>query len=149
MKKLVTILTATVILFSTSAFASDGEKVNARVIESFFNDFSAASNVSWERSSDFSFATFTINSIEVNAAYNEAGELVGTSRPMESSQLPLSVTMALTKRFQGYNISKKAMELSFEGDTHYYLNVANDKQVLKLKCSVYGNIEVEQKIKYK
>lgn len=149
MKKLVTILTAAVMLFSAFAFATDSDKVNASVKAAFLNDFSAASDVSWEKVSDFYFATFKINHIEVSAAYNEEGELVGTSRAMESTQLPMSISMALAKKYDGYTHSKKALELSYEGDTYYYLTVVNDRQALKLKCSVNGNIEVERKIKKK
>ena len=149
MKKLVTVLTAAVMLFSSFAFATDSDKVNARVRNAFVNDFSNAAGVSWEKTSDFYFATFTINHIEVNAAYNDAGELLGTSRPLESNQLPISITLALAKKYDGYTVSKKALELTFEGDTRYYVTVSNDRQALKLKCSVSGNIDVERKIKKK
>jgi hypothetical protein len=149
MKKLATILPAAIMLFSSFAFATDSDQVNARVKAAFLNDFSAASAVSWEKISDFYFATFTINNIEVNAAYNEDGELVGTSRPMESSQLPINISLALAKKYEGYTVSKKALELTFEGDTSYYLTVATDRVALKLKCSASGNIEVERRIKKK
>src|SRR5450432_2199909 len=99
MKKLVTILTTAAMLFSGFAFATDSDKVNARVKRAFLNDFSAASAVSWEKISDFYFATFTVNKTEINAAYNEEGELVGTSRPLESSQLPINVSLSLTKKY--------------------------------------------------
>jgi hypothetical protein len=147
MKKLVIILTAAAILFSTYAFATDSDKVNAKVKAAFLNDFSAASDVSWEKTSDFYFATFTINKSEVNAAYDEEGSLVGTSRSMESSQLPISISLALAKTYEGYTVSKKSLELTFEGVTRYYLSVVNDRQALKLKCSIDGDITVERKIK--
>ncbi|MEJ7589317.1 MAG: hypothetical protein WKI04_17305 [Ferruginibacter sp.] len=149
MKKAVTILTAAAMLFSSFAFATDSDKVNARVKAAFLNDFSAASAINWEKISDFYFATFLINQIEVNAAYNEDGELVGTSRPMQSEQLPINVSLALAKKYEGYTVSKKALELTFEGSTWYYLSVTNDCQALKLKCSASGSIEVERKIKKK
>ena len=149
MKKLATIFFSAVMLVSVFAFATDSDKVNARVKASFLTDFSAATNVSWEKSSDFYFATFTINKVEINAAYNEQGELVGASRTMESTQLPINVSLALAKRYEGYTVAKKALELTYEGDTRYYITISNEKQALKLKCSVNGNIEVERKIKKK
>ena len=149
MKKLVTIGAVAVMMFSAFAFATDSDKINARVKAAFLSDFSTASAVSWEKTSDFYFATFTINHIEVNAAYNDAGELLGTSRPLESNQLPMNISLALAKKYEGYTISKKALELTFEGDTRYYVTVSNDRQALKLKCSVSGNIDVERKIKKK
>ncbi|MEO6546697.1 MAG: hypothetical protein ABIN94_01810 [Ferruginibacter sp.] len=147
MKKLVTSLTLAVMLFSAFAFATDSDKVNRKVKASFTNDFTNASNVSWEKTSDFYFATFTINNMEVNAAYNEEGELVGTSRTIESTLLPISVSMAISKKYEGYTLGKKALELNFEGENRYYITITNDRFALKLKCSLNGNIEVEKKIK--
>lgn len=148
MKKLVTVLTAAVLLFSTSAFAGQGDSnVSPRVKSAFLTDFARASGVTWERTNDFYFATFNMNNVEVNAAYNEQGELVGTSRSVEIDQLPMNLSLALSKRYEGYTTSKKALELNFEGDTRYYLTVANDKIALKLKCSTSGTMEVERKIR--
>jgi len=149
MKKSVIILSAALMLFSIFAFATDSDKVNARVRNAFLNDFTTASNVSWELSRDFYFATFILNNIEISAAYNEQGELVGTSRTIERSQLPIILSMALDKKYEGYTISKKALEMAFEGSTRYYITVYNDRQTLKLKCSPDGIIEVDRKIKRK
>ena len=147
MKKLVTILTAAVMLFSAFTFAMDSDNVNARVKTAFIKDFSAASDVSWGKTSEFYFATFTLNHVEVNAAYNEQGELLGTSRALESSQLPLSVSLAIGKKYDGYDISKKVLELTFEEETRYYVTVVNSTHILKLKCSANGEMVVEKKIK--
>ena len=147
MKKLVTMLTAAVMLFAASAFATDSDNVNAKVKAAFLNDFAKASGVTWDKTSDFYFATFKMNNIEVNAAYNEDGLLVGTSRSLESNLLPLSISLALSKKYEGYSISKRALELTFEGETRYYVTIQNATHALKLKCSASGSIEVEKKIK--
>jgi hypothetical protein len=149
MKRLATILSAAGILLSSIAFATDSDKVNARVRAAFQNDFSKASEVNWEKISDFYFASFLVDNVEVNAAYTEEGELVGTSRPIESSQLPINVTLALNKKYERYVISKRALELTFEGSTSYYVTAANDRQALKLKCSANGDIAIERKMKRK
>ncbi|MEO5893850.1 MAG: hypothetical protein ABIQ31_26575 [Ferruginibacter sp.] len=149
MKKLVSLLTAAAMLFSSFAFATDSDKVNARVKTAFLADFSAASAVNWEKISDFYFATFMINKAEVNAAYNEDGELVGTSRPLETAQLPINISLALSKKYDGYTVSPRALELTYDGTTYYYVNISNDRLALKLKCSPNGNIDVERKIKKK
>ena len=62
MKKLVTVLTAAVMLFSSFAFATDSDKVNARVRSAFLNDFGSVTAVSWEKTSDFYFAAFIFTS---------------------------------------------------------------------------------------
>lgn len=149
MKKLVTILTAAVMLFSAFAFATDSDNVTARVKAAFVSDFSTASSVSWEKISDFYFAKFTVNQVEVNAAYNEDGALVGTSRSMASSELPVCVSLALAKKYEGYTVLKKALELTYDDVTNYYVTVVNDRQALRLKCSPNGTLTVERKIKKK
>lgn len=147
MKKFKTVLTAIVMLFAASAFAMGGENVSPKVKAAFESDFSKASEVSWEKKSDFYFATFMLNNIRVDAAYNEAGELVGTSRTISSDQVPLSILMAVNESYNGYQVSKTATELTFGGQTRYYITVSNSSKVVKLKAYINGDLEVEGKTK--
>jgi hypothetical protein len=147
MKKFKTVLTAIVMLFATSAFATGSENVTPRVKAAFENDFSKAKQVNWEKTSDFYFASFMLNGVRVDAAYNESGELVGTSRSIFADQMPLSVSLAISEKYAGYQVAKTALELNFEGQTRYYITVQNEKQSLQLKCLVSGDVEVESKTK--
>ena len=147
MKKLATVFTAIVMLLASTAFAADGDNVSAKVKAAFITDFSGAKQVNWEKASDFYFASFTLNNVNVDAAYNEDGELIGTSRRIEVSQLPLSVSLGLDKKFNGYTLAKYAIELTYDGETSYYVTAENEKQIVKLKCSSPGEIETESKIK--
>ncbi len=147
MKKFKTVLTAIVMLFASSAFAMDPENVTPKVKAAFENNFSRASQVSWEKVSDFYFASFTLNQVKVDAAYNEDGELIGTSRKITTEQMPLSISLALTENYAGYDLDKTAIELTYEGVTRYYITAENKSQVLKLKCYSNGDVEVEHKIK--
>ena len=58
MKKIKTVLTAIVMLFATTAFATEPIKVSPVVKAAFENDFSKASQVRWEKANDFYFASF-------------------------------------------------------------------------------------------
>ncbi|CAN5715193.1 hypothetical protein BH11BAC3_BH11BAC3_03050 [soil metagenome] len=147
MKKLVTLLTAAMMLLCSFTFAFDSDNVNSTIKAAFSNDFSAAKNVTWKKTSDFYFATFMFNNNEVNAAYNEAGELIGTSRTLAAALLPMDISIQVAKKYEGYSIAKKALELSFEGTTHYYITIMNDEYALKLKCTANGSLQVEKKIK--
>ncbi len=147
MKKLVTLLTAAMMLLCSFTFAFDSDNVNSTIKAAFLNDFASAKNVSWKKTSDFYFATFMLNSNEINAAYNEDGELVGTSRTVASSSIPMDITLQLAKKYEGYSVAKKVLELSFEGTTRYYVTIMNDAYALKLKCTANGNVEVERKIR--
>lgn len=147
MKKLVTIATAVLVLFAGTAFANGDENVNPKVKAAFQNDFASAQKVSWERASDFYFASFTLNNSNVDAAYNEAGELVGTSKKIGVSQLPLAVSLELSKKYSDLVLGSQVLELNYEGQTNYYVSAENDTQLLKLKCSGSGEITVESKTK--
>ncbi len=147
MKKIATILTAIVMLFATSSFASDGDNVTALVKTAFQHDFSGASQVDWEKTSDYYVASFNFNNTKVSAAYNEDGELVGTSRKIASAQMPLSILLELGKKYEDYFISENAFEVTNEGQTSYYINVDNGKQVLQLKCYSSGEVDVIKKTK--
>lgn len=148
MKKLQTILAAAALLIATSSFAAKGpEKVNAAVKKAFTQQFSTASNVSWEKTGDFYFAYFKLNEKELSAAYNENGELIGASKIIAAEELPLSVSMAIAEKYCGYTAAKTATEISFDGYTSYYIIVENEKQVVKLKCSANGEVSVAAKTK--
>lgn len=147
MKKFKTVLTAIVMLLSVSAFATEPEKVTPVVKAAFENDFAKATSVSWQKTDNFYFASFTLNNVSIDAAYTEAGELLGTSRTIMSDQMPLRVSMAIAENYKGYEVDKTATELTFEGVTRYYVTVTGKSQAIKLKCLGDGTLEVESKIK--
>jgi hypothetical protein len=149
MKRLQTILVATALLFATSAFATAGgpEKVAPQVKAAFEKNFNGAVNVNWEKTEGYYFAFFTLNAKEVTVAYNENGELLGTSQVIAISQLPLTVTLSLEDKYKDYSLAKTVTELTYQGQTSYYVFAENSKQVLKLKCSTSGDISVENRTK--
>ncbi len=148
MKKLKTMFAAVAILLATSAFASPGpEKISERAKAEFEKNFTGALNVNWEKKDDFYFASFKLNEKEVSAAYNESGELLGVSRVIETSQLPLNVSLAIANSYKDYTVANNVSEIVFDGQTNYYVNVETSQKVLKLKCNSYGEITVERKTK--
>ncbi len=148
MKKLRTLFVAAAILLATSAFATPGpDKVSERVKSEFEKFFAGAANVKWEVKDDFYFATFDLNAKEVSAAYNAVGELLGISRILETCELPFSVSFAVAENYPGYSVAKTVTEITYEGQTSYYVNVENDKKFLKLKCTSNGEIAVDKKVK--
>ena len=110
-------------LFATGAFALDGDNVSAKVAAAFKNDFSHANKVKWEKKSDFYFVSFELNNTNVDAAYNEAGERVGISRKIKWEQLPLALSLEISKSYNDFSTPEQVIELIFEGQTTYYLSV--------------------------
>lgn len=146
MKKIKTAVTALVMLLATTAFATDPVKVSPVIKAAFESHFVHAENVSWNKTSDFYFASFTLNQVKVDAAYNEKGELVGTSRIINKDQMPLGIALTLANRYVGYQIDASVIELTYEEVTRYYVQLENAKQVVKLKCYTNGDVFVEEKI---
>jgi len=147
MKKLKIVLTAMVMLMTISSFAAEPDKVTPVVKAAFENDFSKATGVNWEKTNDFYFASFTLDHVNVDAAYTEKGELIGTARRISFELVPLSISMAIAAKYEGYTVNSPAVELTYEGVTRYYVTVENKSQSLKLKCYSNGELEVERKIK--
>lgn len=149
MKKIKTVLTAIVMLFSINSFAKgpEPEKVTAVVKAAFETNFSKATLVTWEKTEDFYFASFLLNNVKTDAAYNEQGELIGTSRRISADQMPLNISVALAENYAGYEVSNSVVELTYESATRYYVTVSNKTQTVKLKCYSNGSLEVENKIK--
>ena len=147
MKKFKTVLTAIVMLFTFSAFATEPVKVSPAVKAAFSNDFSKANDVKWESSEGFYFASFTLNDVTVDAAYTEAGELVGTSRRIAKELMPLNVSLAVGAQYEGYEVGKSVIELTYENVTRYYVTVSNSKETVSLKCYNNGDLDVERKTK--
>lgn len=147
MKRMKVLFTAMMLFVAASAFATGEENVSTRVQEAFRQDFAAGNNVKWEKSNDFYFASFTLENTTVSAAYDEEGKLLGTSRSIRPSQLPLTVTLSLEKKYAGYKVSENVLELNFDGETRYYLSVYNEHELVSLKALSDGELAVEPKKK--
>ena len=147
MKKVTIIFAVITMIAGTSAFAETGDKVSKVVQASFKKNFSNATNVTWETSEAYHYARFLLNGKEVDAAYNENGELVGTSRKLHLSEVPLKVSQSIKTEFSDYTIEDSVTEVFFEGQTYYNATVEGSTKILKLKCLSDGQISVEKKIK--
>jgi hypothetical protein len=154
MKKLTTIA-ALMLLLSVSAFATDGKKLNATndtkvtkiVSTAFAQDFKQAENVNWDKTQGFYLANFKIKNENMSAAYDEDGAMLGMSRELVFSQLPLATQRVLQQSYSDYNIGNHVTEIFYDGFTNYYLIAENNSKILKLKCSPEGVITVVKSTK--
>ena len=146
MKKLTTILTALVLFFGTQSF-TPAIPVTAAVQQSFTRHFGAVTTVVWEKTGDYYFATFTVKDQETTAAYDETGELIGTSRRIAIASLPVSVSTELNEKYAGYSFSAEAIEIDYSGEVLYYFTAQNETKFLKLKATSEGSVSVIEKIR--
>ena len=89
----------------SNTFANGFEGVSQKAIQSFQKEFANAKEVKWESSKDFSKATFKMNEQVMFAYYSENGELLGVSRNIISSQLPINLLTELKKNYTQYWIT--------------------------------------------
>ena len=170
MKKLIIITTGLMLFLGTAVFANEGEKkskkversalseslvgstsvtVNKEVSRSFTEKFTGAENVSWKQNEEFYFVDFKLNKKDMFAAYNAEGELLGVSRNLELSQLPLHVEMSIREKYKDYRIANNVTEVVLEGGTTYYLHAESKTRILKLECDSYGQVYVAERTKKK
>jgi len=148
MKKLTGILTALVLFVSASSFAPNEEIVSAKIKSAFEKTFTSASEVKWNKSDGFYFANFKINQQVLTAAFNDEGELVGASRNISLSQLPMNVSLALQNHYADYTIAS-VTEMTTEGQTNYYIAAENSKRIVTIKADAFGDLSIHKKTKKK
>jgi len=127
------ILTLAIAVTTLSAFAKD-ENVNQKVLDAFKTEFSTAKEVEWSVGADFYKATFNYNGKYVFAFYNEEGELLGLTRYLSPSDLPLALQNNLKKNYEGYWVSD-LFEASKDDATNYYITLENADTKIVLKSA--------------
>ena len=130
MKKMII---AAAMFVSLSAFANE-EKVSPKVLNAFNTEFTSAQEVEWTVTSDYYKASFDMNGAKVFAFYNMDGELMGLTRNISSSQLPVSLQANLKKNHSGYWISV-LFEVANNGGTTYYVTLENGGKKVVLTSS--------------
>lgn len=132
MKKMILSLA---IAFSTlSAFAAGEEAVNQKVLNAFQKEFATAKQVEWTASGDHYRVSFLYNENYVFAYYDLEGELLGMTRYISPSALPISLQMSLKKKYSDYWVSD-LFEVAKNDATTYYTTVENADSKIVLKST--------------
>ncbi|RYY10538.1 MAG: hypothetical protein EOO04_36735 [Chitinophagaceae bacterium] len=134
MKRLFFTLTLALSLISMSSFAGDDTIVSETVIKSFNTNFKSATEVSWTISDNFYKASFMLNGQHVAAFYNCDGQMIGMTRNISSTQLPIALQASLKRSYDGYWISD-LFEMANEEGTFYYITLENADTKLVLKST--------------
>jgi hypothetical protein len=128
----------------SSAFANGKEEVNDKIIKSFEKEFAGAKNAQWTTTKDFVKVTFTLNEQVVYAFYEPNGNLLGVTRNIISSQLPINLLTDLKKNYSTHWISD-LFEMASNHENVYYVTLENGDQKLVLKSSGTSSWEVFSK----
>ena len=134
MKPKIAILVALALMLGTTTFASGRSKFDPEVFNTFDKKFSGAKEVSWKESDKYVKATFKLNDQRMSAYFTQAGELIGVSRNVLISYLPVNLQIELKKQVQDGWITE-LLEFSTEETTVYYATIEKPDQKVTIKSS--------------
>lgn len=143
MKKM---LLALVVLVSSLAVNAEEKNVNEKVLNAFKTEFTTASQVEWTTGPNYYKASFVFNDKHVFAFYNAEGRLLGLTRNITLSELPLKLQTDLKKNYESYWISD-LFEAAREEGTSYFLTLEDADTRLVLKASADNSWTVYVKTK--
>ncbi len=132
------ILIAIILIFTlaANAFATE-EKIKPEVLDAFKNKFSNAQDVTWVAGNNYYKATFNYYGSQMFAYYTTTGKLMGVTRYMSSTELPLYLRNTLKEKYTSYWISNVVEESNKNGFS-YYITIENADIKIVLK-SKYGS----------
>ena len=119
----------------SSIFANTNEEVvNAKAANSFKKEFSKAQDVKWESGKQYVKDTFKMNDQVMIAYYSNAGELLGITRNLTTSQLPINLMTDIKKNHKNAWITD-LFEITTNDETNYYITLEDADQTVVLKSA--------------
>jgi hypothetical protein len=146
MKK-VSIIALMVLTIATSAFAGDKNALDFKGADAFIKMYPHATRVVYEVKKEFTQVSFNWNNLDLQAFYDKQGNLIGTSRNIEISALPLPYVMNINKDFEGFNIIEAIEFDHAQNGMSYYVSIRNPEKTYVLNVSPDGDISVFKKMK--
>lgn len=148
MKKLLISLLMLISVFSYAGTPGSGEKVSARIQAALEKEFKGAQYIVWQSLKDHQLfhAKFIYNNEQVNAFFEEDGNLLAMGRYITPSSLPLAITKSISSKYSEYQLTD-AIEYSKSGETSYVISLENEKTRLVVEAYTNGNTYVFKKEK--
>jgi hypothetical protein len=128
---------ALMMTLGTATVVAGVPDIDAKVLNSFKNQFATATEVEWSVGSEYYKASFLYNNNYVFAYYSTEGGFLATLRNISSVNLPVMLQTVLKNDYEGYWISD-LYELAKNDGTAYYVTLENAEQKIVLK-STGGN----------
>jgi hypothetical protein len=138
--KLAGALILAVIMVTTTFASSPTVFVNQKVLTEFEKQFSNASEVAWVKSDSYYKASFKFNEQYISAYFSNYGELIGITKNIRSTQLPIRLQSGLKKFYKDRWISE-LYEFSETDGTYYYVTMQNaDEKVILRSEGQHWNV---------
>lgn len=142
--KRILIAAITVMVISSSAFASDENKVSLNIRQAFKEEFREARQVEWTIKSDFIKAAFQEKGAMINVFYDKQGIKIGQSHTITLEDLPLSARRSIARKYADHNITEAVEFSGVEGDA-FYITAENDNEKVILKITDNSSISTFKK----
>jgi hypothetical protein len=146
MKKVIVGLVLGAVLLVNSAFARKSETVNEKVQSAFKQEFVQAKEVNWVRTNTYFKAVFKMNDDVLTAFYTEDGEMMGVTRNLLSTELPINLQTSLKKEYNGYWVTD-LFEFARPDASGYFITIENADQSITLQSSDGSNWSTYRKVK--
>jgi|SRR6516164_2847032 hypothetical protein len=147
MKKSIISLAVLLLMAVSAVRADDGkDAISQKVLTSFKEKFTGATNISWNKESDYQKATFSFNNQVLFAYFDAEGNLVATVRNILSDKLPINLLVSLKKEYNNFWISE-LLEVDSDWSICYYITLENENRILKLRADSGTGWELSKKIK--
>lgn len=134
MKKLMIGLVLGAFIITNTAFANNSNKVNDKVQTSFKQEFATAQNVVFSKTNNYIKAAFTLNNQVMEAYYTADGEMIGVSKNLLSTELPIGLQVDLKRDYADYWISD-LFEFATDSNSSYFITVENADQKITLQSN--------------
>jgi hypothetical protein len=134
----------------------EGTEVTMSTKNNFAADFPNVTNARWARSENFDEATFTQNGKEMTAYYDYDGEFVGTTNPINFSDLPDRAQKIIQDKYKDYKVEqviffddndKSDVDMvlwstQFDDEDLYFALLAKGNKRIIVKTNPSGNVSL-------
>lgn len=146
MKKIIATMAVIFSLTTSATFAYDGSDVNKFVLKSFNKEFSGAANANWKAlEAGLYRVVFNYNGKDVQAFFDENGDLIATGTRVKEDHLPLLIAKAINTKYAGY-AKKDIVEFTMDGEIQYLVTLTSSERNIIIKATGNGDISLYKKI---
>ena len=150
---------------SLNEIQKEGAETNQQAVSvftrnQFASDFPDATNIRFEKSSDFDEVNYSLKGSKTTAYYDANSELIGTLRNRSFRDLPANAQTEIVNRYPGYTVVSVVRfnantesetyidnysELPFYGaspedSSHYFVELKNDNKAFILMVGLSGEV---------
>jgi hypothetical protein len=122
MKKI--IIAVALILMSTAYAFANNKEIDPKVVNTFKEKFTGATDETWSERADFYEVSFSFEGKWLFAFYSKSSNLICVIHHLLSSELPADLQRDLKSTYSNYWITE-LFELTSEGQTGYFVTLQN------------------------